>query len=80
MFALAGVIIDAGYLSSQLEQSAALWHYLRLSWLAACLGTLAGALGANFDSDEDIREATYSRRWHERRKMFNSYEQSADDD
>lgn len=36
--------------------------------LAACLATLAGALGSNFDSDDEIRQATYSKREHERRQ------------
>lgn len=43
--------------------------YARLAWLASSLGTFAGALGSSFDSDESIREATYSRRQQERRKL-----------
>src|SRR5699024_6425702 len=38
------------------------------------MGTLAGALGSNFDSPESIREATYSRRYHQRRELFDTYE------
>ena len=76
---LAWAIVDASYLASQLEHEATFESYLRLSWLAAALGTMAGALGANFDSDEAIRQATYSARWHERRKMFDSYNESADE-
>ena len=80
LFTLAIAIVDANYLSSQLEHTAGLESYLRLSWLAASLGTLAGALGANFDSDDAIRQATYSRRWHERRKMFDTYKESTDEE
>lgn len=80
LFTLAIVIVDASYLVSQLRHSAGLESYLRLSWLAASLGTLAGALGANFDSDDAIRQATYSRRWHERRQMFGTYSDGADDE
>lgn len=80
LLALSTVIVDAGYLSSQLEKSAGPRDYLELSWLAASLGTMAGALGANFDSDDAIRQATYSKRWHERREMFNTYEKSAEEE
>ncbi|GAA4106334.1 hypothetical protein GCM10022249_02010 [Enteractinococcus coprophilus] len=80
LFALAIVIVDANYLASQLEHTAGLESYFRLSWLAASLGTLAGALGANFDSDDAIRQATYSRRWHERRKMFDTYKESTEEE
>lgn len=80
LLALAVVIVDANYLASQLEHNATLESYLRLAWLAASLGTLAGALGSNFDSDDAIRQATYSERWHERRQMFDSYMDDADGD
>lgn len=79
LLALSAVVVDSGFLAAQLEQPAHVLNYLDLSWLAASLGTLAGALGSNFDSDEAIRKATYSLRWHERRKMFDTYEESTDD-
>lgn len=68
----AAVIISADYLRSQVGHPAGLLDYIRLSWLAASLGCLAGALGSNFDSDEAIREATYSRRAHRRRQLADS--------
>jgi hypothetical protein len=67
-------VISAEYLQSQLGHPVNFFDYTKLSWLAASLGTVAGALGSNFDSDEAIREATYSRRQNERRKLTDSYE------
>jgi hypothetical protein len=69
LFLVGLVIITADYLQSQLGHPVDLLDYLHLSWLAASLGTLAGALGSNFDSNEAIREATYSLREHERRRL-----------
>lgn len=65
-------VISADYLQSQLQHPVNFTDYLELAWLAASLGTTAGALGSNFDSDEAIREATYSRRQHERRMLAKS--------
>lgn len=48
--------------------------YLQLSWLATSLGTLAGALGSNSASEETVREATCSRRVHQRRELADDYE------
>lgn len=73
LFLIGLVVIDAGYLQEQLRHSVTLLDYASLSWLAASLGTLAGALGSNFDGDSVIREATYSRREHQRRQMSDSY-------
>ena len=33
----------------------------------------------NFDDEDAVREATYSLRWHERRKMFESYQDGEGD-
>ncbi len=74
LFLVGLAVIEAGYLESQLGHPVSLLDYLGLSWLAASLGTLAGALGSNFDSDEAIREATYSRREHQRRQLADSYD------
>nr|WP_235027706.1 hypothetical protein [Dietzia maris] len=79
MFVLAIAVMDAGYLETQLERPVSVWDYVHLAWLSSCLGAFAGALGSNFDDEDAVREATYSLRWHERRKMFDSY-QSGDGD
>lgn len=67
-------VIAADYLESQLGHPVTLLDYAQLSWLAASLGTMAGALGSNFDSDHAIREATYSRRAHQRRRLAESHD------
>ena len=74
MFVLAIAVMDAGYLETQLERPVSIWDYVHLAWLSSCLGAFAGALGSNFDDEDAVREATYTLRWHERRKMFDSYE------
>lgn len=61
-------VVDASLLRSELMHPVSFFNYPKLAWLAACLGTLAGALGSNFDSDDAIRQATYSRREYERRQ------------
>lgn len=67
LFVAALTIITPDYLTEQLEHPVTILDYLRLSWLAASLGTMGGAIGSNFDSD--ISEATYSRREYERRRL-----------
>ncbi len=74
LFGVSLAVIAAGYLESQLGHPVTVLDYAHLSWLAASLGTLAGALGSNFDSDEAIREATYSRREHQRRQLADTYD------
>ncbi|MFC4902159.1 hypothetical protein [Kocuria oceani] len=74
LFAVSLAVIEADYLQSQLGHPVGVLDYVHLSWLAASLGTLAGALGSNFDSDEAIREATYSRREHQRRQLADTYD------
>lgn len=79
MFLLAILVVDAGFLASQLERPAGLVDYVHLAWLSSCLGAFAGALGSNFDDEEAVRLSTYSLRWHERRTMFDSYERRDDE-
>src|SRR5690625_7080954 len=74
MLVLVLAVNDADYLRSQLMHPVGIGDYLSLAWLSASMGTLAGALGSNFDSSESIREATYSRRYHQRRELFDTYE------
>ena len=79
MFLLAIAVMDASYLETQLERPVSVLDYAHLAWLSGCLGAFAGALGSNFDDEDTVREATYSLRWHERRKMFDSYQNHAAD-
>ena len=37
-------------------------NYVDIAWLAASMGTVAGSLGSNFDSEADIRRLTQGRR------------------
>ncbi|MFI7580174.1 hypothetical protein [Kocuria kalidii] len=74
LFLVGLAVIEAGYLQTQLGRPVSVLDYVQLSWLASSLGTLAGALGSNFDSDEAIREATYSRREHQRRQLADTYD------
>lgn len=74
MFVLALTVMDADYLATQLGRPTVLLDYVHLAWLSSCLGAFAGALGSNFDDENVVRESTYSLRWHERRKMFDSYQ------
>jgi hypothetical protein len=70
IFALAAsfAVIDSGYLSSQLGHTSNPADYLRIVWLASSVGIVAGALGSSFESEEAVRQATYSRRERERQR------------
>ena len=69
LLAAALTIVTSEYLAGQLGHPVTIADYLQLSWLAASLGTMGGAIGSNFDSDQAVGEATYSRREYERRRL-----------
>lgn len=68
LFGVSLAVVDASYLESEIRRPVTLLDYGELSWLSASLGATAGALGSNFDSDEKVRAATFSKRQHERRQ------------
>lgn len=74
LFGLALAVIHVDYLQSQLMHPVSLFDYAKLSWMAATLGMLTGALGSNFNSDEKVRAATYSNREYQRRERQDSYD------
>lgn len=75
MLGLAAAVIDVSFLRSEVMHPVGAGDYLRLAWLTASMGTLAGALGSNFDSADSVREATYSQRYHQRRELFDTYQE-----
>ena len=65
--AVAALVMDAGYLQSQLHHPVGIRDYATLVWLASSIGVVAGALGSSLDSEEAVQKAAYSRREQERR-------------
>lgn len=62
----AAAVIDAGYLKSELGHPVGIGDYATLVWMSCSMGIVAGALGSSLDSEQAVREATYSRRERER--------------
>ncbi|KAA9152302.1 hypothetical protein FPZ12_037090 [Amycolatopsis acidicola] len=60
-------VISGGYLARMLGHEVGITDYLTLAWLAASMGTVAGALGSSLESEDAVRHATYSKRERERR-------------
>ena len=72
LFGLGLLVINAGHLHTELLHPVSLFDYGKIAWMAAVLGMIAGALGSNFDSDEKIRQATYSKRQNQRLQLSES--------
>lgn len=66
IFLAALVVIDPGFMEQILGKEPTIMNYLDIAWLSAALGTVAGSLGASFDSDADIRQLTHGRRERQR--------------
>lgn len=64
------LVIDDGVLASQTNGSAGFVEHLKLTWMATSGASVAGALGAGFESEESVREAAYSQREAERRRQW----------
>jgi hypothetical protein len=60
------VIIDSGVLRDELGRAVDWSDRLRLSWMAASLATVAGAVGTGIESDEAVHDAAYGYRQRER--------------
>jgi hypothetical protein len=65
--AAAMLVLDDGYLRSQLGHPIGFADYATLVWLASSIGVVAGALGSSLDSEEAVQKAAYSRREQQRR-------------
>jgi hypothetical protein len=62
----AGIFLDSGFLQSILGHPVGLSDYVRLTWMATSLATVAGALGSGLEDEETVREATYGYRQQRR--------------
>ena len=62
----AAALIDSGYLRATLKHPVHVADYLKIVWLTASIGIVAGAIGSSLESEEAIRKATYSIREQER--------------
>jgi hypothetical protein len=58
-------IIDSSVLERVLRHSVDVTN--ALAWLVSSMGTIGGALGSGFESDEAVRHAAYGRRERQRR-------------
>lgn len=56
------VVIETGFMSKTIGVEVSPWNYVDIAWLSASMGTVAGALGSNFDSTDAINELTHGRR------------------
>ncbi|WP_256980908.1 hypothetical protein [Rhodococcus sp. 14-1411-2a] len=68
----AAVVISPEFLAMQIGRTATLGDYFSLAWLAASLGTVAGAVGSSVADREDILGATYGHRELIRRRSATS--------
>lgn len=66
MLVISLVLIEPGYMAESLEVEPAFSNYRDIAWLAASLGTFAGAIGSNFDDDSDLRNLTQGTRERQR--------------
>lgn len=60
------IVIDSGFVASTIGTDVSAAAYLDIAWLAGSMGTVAGALGSNFDADDDIRNFPHVRRQAQR--------------
>jgi hypothetical protein len=76
IFLAAWVFVPGAYFQTILKHPVGFGEYLTLSWLAASLATVAGALGASLEDEETVREASYG--YRQRRRHEDDEDQSQD--
>ncbi|BAH53616.1 hypothetical membrane protein [Rhodococcus opacus B4] len=70
----AAVVISPDFLAVQLGRPSSVGDYLSLAWLAASLGTVAGAVGSTVSDRGEILQATYGHREMLRRQAADATE------
>src|SRR5699024_5051263 len=56
------LLIDPQFMTETIGEEAGFANYLQIAWLSASLGTVAGAVGSNFDSRADLKTLTQGTR------------------
>lgn len=59
---MALVLIEPDFMAESIQVDATFAEYLDIAWLSASLGTLAGAIGSNFDDDSHLQNLTQGSR------------------
>ncbi|MGA9872218.1 MAG: hypothetical protein WBQ44_13895 [Rhodococcus sp. (in: high G+C Gram-positive bacteria)] len=72
VLASAAVVISPDFLTQQIGRQAGVGDYLKLAWLAASLGIVAGAVGSSVSDRDEILGATYGHRELLRRRAAQS--------
>lgn len=80
MAVLTAIIVPTDFMSQMVGDAVDWTSYVSVGWLAAALGTFAGAIGSNFDESAAIINATYSEREYERRKKWGQFDHEDDED
>ncbi|WP_150461411.1 hypothetical protein [Nesterenkonia ebinurensis] len=56
------LLIDPEFMTETIGEEASFANYADIAWLSASMGTVAGAIGSNFDDDADLRNLTQGSR------------------
>lgn len=56
------LLIDPEFMSNTVNEEASFGNYVQIAWLSASMGTVAGAIGSNFDSDATLKHLTQGSR------------------
>lgn len=60
------LLIDPQFMTDSIREEARFTNYAHIAWLSASMGTVAGAIGSNFDSDASLTNLTQGSREYQR--------------
>jgi hypothetical protein len=69
-FVGARMLLSDSVLAHQFGSPPGIIDYVKLSWMSTAGASVVGALGTGFESEDDVREAAYSKREAERGKEW----------
>ncbi|NLU84886.1 hypothetical protein [Rhodococcus sp. HNM0569] len=80
VLAAAAMIVPTSFFEQQLREPATVVGYVKLAWLAASLGTVAGAVGSSTSDRSEILRATYGQRELDRRRAVEREQERQEDE